>query len=284
MRKNILITGISGNVGNAAYQYLVDQEVNIYAGVRSIEKYEGRYDRVELRKLDMTDRSTYKTALESMDSVFLVRPPALKDVDGIFVPFIQACVVNGIKHIVFLSLIGIEKNPFPPHHKIEKAIVSSGINYTFIRPSFFMQNLVDAHSDEIKYNNEIFIPSGKAKINFIDARDIGEICGRVMLSVDHYNKAYDVTGPEVLTYKDIARKMSVILGRPIIYSKPSMLKFRKAMINKGVEKKFVTVMMMLYLTTRLGMADTMSDDAVEILGRKGKSIDEFINDYIEVWL
>lgn len=56
----------------------------------------------------------------------------------------------GIKHIVFLSLLGVEKNPIVPHAKIEAMIKASGIPYTFLRPSFFMQNLLSQHGDELR--------------------------------------------------------------------------------------------------------------------------------------
>ncbi|MBU3112378.1 NmrA family NAD(P)-binding protein [Clostridium lacusfryxellense] len=99
--------------------------------------------------------------------ILLVRPPQLTDVKGIFNPFIQKCKVNGVKQVIFLSLLGAEKNPFPPHHKIEKAILASGIPYTFIRPSFFMQNLSTTHATDIKERDDLFIPCGKAKISGI---------------------------------------------------------------------------------------------------------------------
>ncbi len=62
-----------------------------------------------------------------------------------------------------------------PHHKIEKIIRELEIPYTFIRPSFFMQNLNTTHQKDIKENHDLFIPAGKSKTSFIDTRDIGEV-------------------------------------------------------------------------------------------------------------
>lgn len=283
MENKILLTGISGNVGSAVVDYLKSVNIKFLAGVRSIEKMEEQDDSIEYIHFDFQDATTYETALQGVKKVFLVRPPQLTDVKGIFIPFIQKCKEVGVKQIVFLSLLGAEKNPFPPHHKIEKAILASGIPYTFIRPSFFMQNLSTTHAVDIKQRNDLFIPSGKAKISFIDTRDIGEIIGRTLAESGHENKAYTVTGSESITYFQVADSMTKILGRKITYSNPHLFKFRKDMIDRGIKKEFATVMMVLYLTTKLGIANQVTDTAEILLKRKPRTIEDFIKDHAEVW-
>jgi uncharacterized protein YbjT (DUF2867 family) len=279
----ILLTGISGNVGSAVVTYLKSESINFIAGARNIEKSRQQDDSIEYIYFDFEVGETYETALQGVKKVFLVRPPQLTDVKGIFIPFIQKCKEAGVEQIVFLSLLGAEKNPFPPHHKIEKAILASGIPYTFIRPSFFMQNLSTTHAKDIKEGNDLFIPSGKAKISFIDTRDIGEIIGRSLSEKGHENKAYSITGSEAITYFQVSDSMTRILGRKITYSNPPLFKFRKDMIARGVKKEFATVMMVLYLTTKLGMANHVTDTAEIILKRKPKTIEEFIKDHVGVW-
>jgi len=283
MEDKILLTGITGNVGSAVVTYLKSQNINFIAGARNIEKSKQQDESIEYVYFDFEVADTYETVLQGVKKVFLVRPPQLTDVKGIFIPFIQNCKEAGVEQIVFLSLLGAEKNPFPPHHKIEKAILASGIPYTFIRPSFFMQNLSTTHAKDIKEGNDLFIPSGKAKISFIDTRDIGEIIGRSLSEKGHENKAYSITGSEAITYFQVADTMTRILGRKVTYSNPSLLKFRKDMIARGVKKEFATVMMVLYFTTKLGMANHVTDTAEIILNRKPKTIEEFIKDHVEVW-
>lgn len=277
----ILLTGITGNVGSAVVDYLKSKDIRFLAGVRNLEKSVKQDASLECIHFDFQDATTFETALLGVKKVFLVRPPQLTDVKGIFKPFIQKCKKAGVKRIVFLSLLGAEKNPFPPHHKIEKAIVASGIPYIFIRPSFFMQNLSTTHAKDIKEHNDLFIPSGKAKISFIDTRDIGEIIGRTLIERGHENKAYTITGSEAITYFQVADSMTKILGRNITYSNPSLFKFRKKMIDRGIKKEFATVMMVLYFTTKLGMANHVTNVAQELLKRKPRSIEDFIKDNVE---
>jgi uncharacterized protein YbjT (DUF2867 family) len=283
MNGKILLTGITGNVGSSVVEYLKEKNIKFLAGVRNIEKSKRRDDSLEYIHFDFEDVATYETALQGVKKVFLVRPPQLTDVKGIFNPFIQKCKANGVKQIIFLSLLGAEKNPFPPHHKIEKAILASGIPYTFIRPSFFMQNLSTTHASDIKERDDLFIPSGKAKISFIDTRDIGEIIGRTLSEHGHENKAYTITGSESITYNQVADIMTKILGRKITYSNPRLFKFRKDMIKRGIKREFATVMMVLYLTTKLGMANHVTKTAEILLKRKPRTIEDFIKDYVYVW-
>lgn len=283
MRGKILLTAVSGNVGSAVAEYLRGENIDFLAGARNIEKNKRQTESIEYIHFDFEDIATYETALQGVEKVFLVRPPQLTDVKGIFIPFIQKCKEAGVKQIVFLSLLGVEKNPFPPHYKIEKAILASGIPYTFIRPSFFMQNISTTHAEDIKVRDDLFIPSGNAKISFIDTRDIGEIIGRTLSEKGHENKAYTITGGQAITYYQVANSMTRILGREITYSNPSLFKFRKTMIYRGVKKEFATVMMVLYLTTKLGMANHVTSTSEMLLKRKPRTIDDFIKDNIDVW-
>lgn len=267
---NILITGISGNVGSAVAKYLDTINIPYIAGVRDPLKYK------KAVALDFENPSTYDNALKGIDSLFLVRPPRLTDIKGIFEPFINACVKNGVKHIVFLSLLGIENNPFPPHYRIEKCIKASGIPHTFIRPSFFMQNLTGQHLEDIVQTNQLFIPCGNAKVSFIDTDDIGEIIGKSLINDLADNHYYTLTGPKAIDYYEVARVMTKVLGRPITYTKPSLWHFRKVMLERGTPKAFVNVMVALYFTTMMGMAKSVTNTAETLLGRPPHDIEIFI--------
>lgn len=278
-----LITGVSGNVGKSVSKYFEVNNIKYIIGVRNPTKVVSTINS-DVRYLDFENQDSFPLALKGVEILFLIRPPQLTDVDSIFKPFIDTCKRSNVKHIVFLSLLGVEKNPFPPHYKIEKIIQKSDINFTFIRPSFFMQNLIQPHGEDIRKFSEIFIPSGNAKISFIDTNDIGEIVGICMTNDIHMNKMYTITGPEAVTYYEVAKQMSKVMNRTITYTNPSLLKFRKTMISRGIKKEFVNVMMLLYLTTKLGLAKQVNNVAEEILGRKPKSIYYFIIENSDLWM
>jgi uncharacterized protein YbjT (DUF2867 family) len=216
--------------------------------------------------------------------VFLVRPPQLGDPKPLL-PFVREAKEAGVRHIVFLSLLGIERNPLPPHYRIEKYVKNSGISYTFLRPSFFMQNLNTIHQGDIRDRGDIFIPAGKAPVSFIDTRDIGEAAAVALTDPEAYaNRAFTLTGGEALTYEEAAALFAEALGRTVTYSDPSAGEFRKVMLRRGLSKDYVNVMIALYFTTKLGLAKKVTSELETLLGRKPTTLRQYIFDYRDCWM
>lgn len=95
--------------------------------------------------------------------------------------------------------------------------MATDMEYTLLRASFFMQNLLEVHRPDIVEHGEIFVPAGNGKTSFVDARDIGEAAAIVLTESGHVNQAYDLTGPEALDYGEVATIFSDVLGRSITY-------------------------------------------------------------------
>ena len=284
--KNVLITGATGNVGFALLKKLNDEEnINIYAAGRSIEKMKKQIDNNSINyvKHDFKDESTYESALANIDTVFLMRPPAISKVKKYIRPFLVKIKEQKINQVVFLSLQGAEKNIIVPHHRVEKYIKNLNIPYTFLRPSFFMQNLSTTHQKEIKENKEIFIPAGKGKTNFIDIRDIAAAARKVILEDGHINKAYELTGPENLDYYEIAEMMSEVLNQKIKYKDPSVFKFFKRKRQEGYSIIHTIVMIGLYSASKYGSVAKKTDDFKQLVGRKAITFKEFVRDHQEKW-
>ncbi|GAA4404769.1 NmrA family NAD(P)-binding protein [Nibrella viscosa] len=289
MSERILITGASGNVGTETINALTTRKTGGYevlAGVRHpAEDRAGVPDSVtDLVRLDFTNPRTFDTALEGIDRVLLVRPPQLADVAKYFAPFVAAMQRAGTKQVVFLSLQGVENNPLTPHAKIETLITEAGLPYTFLRPSFFMQNLSTTHRKEIRERNEIFVPAGKGKTSFIDVRDIGAVAALTLTSTGHINKAYELTGSEALSYYEIADILSDVLDRKITYTDPSIFRFvwRKR-IRENVSLGFVLIMVALYSVAKAGRAAGLTDEIQRLLDRAPIAFRQFAEDYRQVW-
>lgn len=282
----ILITGASGNVGSFVAQYALanGQEITV-AGTHTEKLAKMFTDKAEIAYFDFTDPSTYNTALKNVDRVFIMRPPHLGKPEDLK-PFIDALKEKGgIRLISFLSLIGVENNPVPPHHKIEKYIEQANLPYCHIRPSFFMQNMSGVHAFEIKNFNRIVVPVSNALTSFIDAKDIGEITAKVLSEPElHQNKGYSITGPEAIDYWQVAKILSKELGREIIYAnpKPSFAKNYWIAI-RGMEKEYCNVMGMLYMMTRFGTAKKVTSVFELVMGRKPRTFQQFANKNIGAW-
>ncbi len=281
----ILVTGASGNVGNFIVAELLKLGEQVVAAGTDIKKLENMFGQsVESVYFDFTDKDTYDNALNGVDRVFLMRPPHLGKPEDLY-PFIDSMKSYNIKLVSFLSLMGVEKNTIPPHHKIEKYIEKLGIPYAHIRPGFFMQNLSGIHSVEIRENSEIFVPAGRSKTSFIDAADIGFATATLLHNPEKFkNTAHTITGPEALDYYQIAEILSKILDKKISYKKPGFLRYRSYYINhRGLDKEYVNVTVALYFMTRLGTAKQVANTFFELTGRKPRTFEEFARENISAF-
>lgn len=282
----ILVTGASGNVGRYVAQYALENEQDITVAGTCVEKLSEMFgDKAKVVHFDFTDPNTFCSALEDIDRVFIMRPPHLGKPEDLK-PFIDALKDHsGIKLVSFLSLIGVENNPVPPHHKIEKYIEQANLPYCHIRPSFFMQNISGIHAFEIKHFNRIVVPVKKALTSFIDAEDIGEITAKVLSEPElHQNRGYSITGSEAIDYWEVAKILSKQLGREIIYTnpKPSFAK-KYWILIRGLDKEYSTVMGMLYMMTRLGTAKKVTPVFEQVMGKKAQTFEQFVKKNTNHW-
>ncbi len=284
--KNVLITGATGNVGYELLNKLKGiGNVNIYAAGRDTSKAKDIIDedKINYVKFDFKDKSIYKKVLKDIDTVFLMRPPAISKVKKYIYPFLVKMTEANIKQVVFLSLQSGDKNILVPHYRIERYIAKLDLPHTFLRPSFFMQNLSTTHLKEIKEDNEIYIPAGEGKTNFIDVRDIAEVAKKVILEEGHLEKGYELTGPDNLDYNQIAEIMSNILGKEIEYKNPSIFQFYKRKRNEGYSVLNIIVMIGLYSVTKFGFAAKKTEELKKLLDREPIGFKQFVKDHKEVW-
>ncbi|NMD70917.1 SDR family oxidoreductase [Bacillus sp. DNRA2] len=279
----VLVTGSTGNIGSFVVDHLLKREVKVKAAVTNFERGKQIFNgkNLNLIEFDFKKSDTYKSALAEVDKIFLVRPPQLASPKEDMLPFLKEAKKAGVQHIVFVSLMGVENNPVVPHRKIEGFIRDLGFKYTFLRPSFFMQNLNTTHLDDVVKRNELFMPVGSAKTSFIDTRDIAEVAAICITETEHENMAYTLTGNEAITYFEAADIMTEVLGRNITYCNPRIFEFRRTIMKRGTPKNFANVMTMLYVMTRFGTAEKITETTENLLKRKPITFREYVEDFKE---
>lgn len=283
MTANILVSGALGNVGAEVINELLARGEPVRAGDRAPEEIRRRFGRrVEAAALDFTRPETFAPTFAGIQRVFLMRPPQISNIQKDMVPALEAAQAAGVKHFVFLSLIGIEQNTRVPHYQVEQWLRKSGLDYTFLRCSFFMQNLNTVHRAEIREQNELFVPVGQARTSFIDVRDIGAAAATALTQPGHENKAYDLTGPEALDYHQVAELFSQVLGRPIVYKNPSPAAFFLRQLRSS-KLMFALVTTWLYANTKNGLADRVTGEVKRLTGRDPITMSQYIQDYRAAW-
>jgi uncharacterized protein YbjT (DUF2867 family) len=286
LMNKIIITGATGNVGNEVVNSLIKfgQQNRILVGLRDINKGYEWLDSSHKIKFDFQDPETYYEALKPGNILFLLRPPELADVSKYFKPLIEKAKQLGVKHIVFLSVQGADKMSVIPHHKIERLIIKSEIPYTFLRPSYFMQNFTTILLADLKNKRTIFLPAGNTKFSLVDVRDIGEVAARVIMDPeDHKNKAYELTSGENIGFKEVAEKLSLHLKRPFTYISANLLQFYLTKRKEGMKRAMILVMTLLHFLPRFQKEPRITDCIKAITGRLPYTFDQFIEDHKNVF-
>ena len=273
---NILITGATGNIGWEIIEYFNYTAGNkIFAAVQDVQKNSFTKP-VELRAFDFYDLELVGAAIKDIDIIFLLRPPQIADVENVFKPLVELFTSVGIKHIVFLSVQGAENLPVIPHYKIEKLLRESGIPYMFIRPGYFMQNLTTTLRNDIE-RGEIYLPSKKAKFNWVDATDIGRAIATILEAPEnHRNKAYIITGHEQLAFEEVSEMLARITGKPMCFKSPSLPSFFLRKLREGEHVPMIFVLMMLHFMPRFFKLPPLSDDYKLLTGHQPGTLEEFI--------
>jgi len=280
--KRILVTGATGNIGSEVIHYLseLSSELEIIAGVRSIDKAEHRlsgYPNLSFIQFDFESADTFGSAFGGIDILFLLRPPQISKVEEFFRPLLESAKENGIRNVVFLSVQGAEKSKVIPHNKIERLIQELGFNYIFVRPGYFMQNLTTMLLPEIFESRTITLPSGKAKFNWIDVKNIGEASARLILSFGKYkNKEYEITGKQNRNFSEVTELMAYLTGIEFKYKSINPISFYFKKRKEGIESSFALVITILHFLPRFQKEPEISDNFKKLTGKEPTTLAEFI--------
>ena len=274
MSEPILITGATGNVGAEVVRLLATRGRDVRAAVRNPERLPELPAGAHGVEFDFSRPETFEAALKGVRRVFFMRPPHISDA-SVFDPFLLAMKAADVEQVVFLSLLGVERNPVVPHHAIEKRLKASGLGWTMLRPGFYMQNLSTTHLADIRDRGEIVVPAGMGRTSLIDACDIAHAAVAVLTQPGHVGRGYSLTGSEALTYEECAQQLSQATGRAIRYTRPSGRAFARHMEAQGHDREFVKVMRGIYLVAKLRMAGTVTDELSRLIGRRPTTFAEF---------
>jgi uncharacterized protein YbjT (DUF2867 family) len=274
----LLVTGSTGTVGRYVVSGLRSRGLPVRPAVRDVT---GSQDGDACR-FDFADAGTWTAALEGVDRVFLMRPPAISDITGVIRPFIAELSRRRIRQTVVLSLMGV--NPAMPHYRLERDVTAADLPSTMLRPAFFMQNLETAYRADLVDHDRIRLPAGSAKTSFIDTRDVADVAVAALADPSaHTGRAYTLTGGTALDWNAVASVLSAELGRPIRYEPIGLLTARRELMAAGLPATYVNVQLLIHVVARLGLADRITGDLVSVLGRAPRSLSAYVHDRREAW-
>ena len=280
----ILVTGAGGTLGGELTKRLSSEGVPFRAAYRSAGKLEAARGRgIDAASIDFSRPESLRPALRGVDTMFLLSGN-IPEQTRFEINAVREAVNGGVNRIVKLSVWdagGVAYSFARTHRAVEREIESSNLAWTFLRPNGFMQNLSNFHAAGIKQARAIHLCGTRTPISHIDARDVAAVAATVLISgIGHAGKAYDLSGPEALTYHQIAGKLSRALGRTIACVEVSPADFRKAMVQAGTPDALADAVIDLTRYHVDGRAGRVTTWVKQITGRDPMTFDRFAMDYL----
>jgi uncharacterized protein YbjT (DUF2867 family) len=164
------------------------------------------------------------------------------------------------------------------HAAIEDGIRAAGLGWTFLRPSYFFQNLLPM-AERIR-NGVLPLALGDAKVSFIDARDVGAVAA-VALEGGHEEQAYTLTGPEALTAREVAERLARLYGREIAFPDPPVSAAVEALRARGAPDWLQEHVGQILEITRSGAGAATTSTVKDVTGRPARSLEDFARDHAD---
>lgn len=274
----ILVTGATGTTGGEVVRQLADAGIPARALVRNLSKIDtSALSSIEFVAGDLGNPASLAAAMQGIDALYLnivPGPDALVHIDNA----IAAAKDAGVSTIVKLS--GLNATADSPsaiirmHSEADDHVRASGLNYTILRANSFHQNIL-GQLDGIKANGAFYLPLGDARQSLIDVADIAAAAILAMTTDAHRSQSYDLTGPESLSFADVAASLARAAGKPVTYVPITRDQFEDSLLGLGTPPAAASSVGELFEVFASGIYADVTEDVAKILGRAPRSFDAF---------
>ncbi|SDG87613.1 Uncharacterized conserved protein YbjT, contains NAD(P)-binding and DUF2867 domains [Lentzea fradiae] len=224
--------------------------------------------RSSITKFDWSTPSTWEQAVAGATAVYVVPP----DNPVLLAEFVPVAVKSGVSRLVLLSMRGApEDDPF------EAAVKESGVEWTILRPTWFMQNFDEDLFAEPVQHGELAVPAGDGVHPFIDVVDIAEVAVRALTEDGHTARTYDLSGPEALSFAEMLARIAAVTGKPVRYADADPDEFAASLRKLGYPDEIADLVTMLLVRISTGEEAHLSDGVQRVLGRAPRTFADYLD-------
>ena len=277
----ILVIGATGQVGREVVRQLATAGASLRALVRDPARASHiRLPGVDVVVGDLARTETLEPALAGVERVFLASPadPDQVELQG---NLVHACKRLGVGHIVKISVAGGPDAATQIgrwHWTTEKQIEASGLGFTMLRPSLFMQQTL-RFAPSIASSGSFSLPCGAGEVPVVDCRDVAAVAVKALTGDGHDRRIYDVTGPEALSFEAVAEAIGQAIGKKVSYVHVPPDFARKQMLADGVPRWLADDMLVLFASIREGYGGAPTDTVLRVTGERPRTYLQFARDY-----
>lgn len=274
MSKKILVLGASGTVGRPLVKGLIARGEAVKAASRLGEPVEG----AQGTPFDFGKPQTFDAALDGVNRAYVLMPAGYLNVQALLLPFIQAAASRKVK-VVFQSVIGVDADDSIPYRQVEIALENAGTPYVILRPNWFSDNFHTFWKQGLDHG-QIALPAAEGKTSFIDARDIADSAIAALTSSAFDGKAFNLNGPEALTYAEAAQILSEVVGKPLRYTATSDEAFIEMLKSGGVPADYAAFMASIFYPVRAGWTGAVTEDVATLTGKRPRTLKAYAQDNV----
>ncbi|PYS90100.1 MAG: NAD(P)-dependent oxidoreductase [Acidobacteria bacterium] len=278
----ILATGATGKSGREIVKQLSQAGAQVRALVRDPTKavWLGELPGVEVVQGDLGQPETLDAAFKGIERALLLPAPAPSSVAE-QANFIAAAVRAATPHVVKFSAVGADASAaegFARWHGLgEEQLKASGLAYTILRPALFMQELLNTWGGQ----QTIYLPMGDARQAPVDTRDIAAVAVKTLTEDGHAGRTYEITGPESLTFTEIAAQIADATGREVNYVPITFEQYRQALTQMNLPAWLVEAIIDLYEKLATGVGSEVTNVVREVAGQEPTTFAAFAREHAQ---
>ncbi|MCD0471453.1 NmrA family NAD(P)-binding protein [Flavobacterium sp. JAS] len=261
-KKKILVLGSNGKTGRRVVERLEQVEnIEIRLGSRN-----------EKIPFDWEKPETWEAVLEDIDSVYITFQPdlAIPSAEDSIENFTRLATKLGVQKMVLLSGRGEKEAQL-----CEEMVKQNAKNWTIIQASWFNQNFSESIFLDPILAGVVALPRAEALEPFTDADDIADVVTAVLLDDKHNGQTYELTGPKLLTFKQVIKEIAEVTGRNITFQPLSLEEYNKMLVEYQVPEDHIWLVNYLFEQVLDGRNSTITSDIEKVLGRKAKDFSAY---------
>ena len=222
-------------------------------------------------------------------SALMLLSPALETLGADEQRAITAAQAADVGHVVKLSAwqadsaspVGLVRQ----HGTAEQVLRQSGLPYTIVQGQYFLENLLGA-GPAVAATGRLSLPMGMAVCAPLAATDFGAVLARVLLDGPsaHAGRTYQLTGPALVSFADIAYLLAITTGRAVVYEPLLVAEFRRQLISWGIPAWLAEDLGDVFVSLAGGDAARLTPDVRRVLGRDPQGVADFLTEHRATFL
>ncbi|UIF84725.1 NAD(P)H-binding protein [Cupriavidus sp. UYPR2.512] len=269
----VLVLGGTGKTGRALTARLTA------AGVKARVASRSASSDANVVRFDWNDVATHGPAVSGVDAIYLIAPLLVADPSEQMLELVRRALDAGVRRFILLSSSAIEEG-MPGLGTVHAGLRSMAPEWAVLRPSWFMENFVDPthhHGRSIAENGEIVSAAGSGRIGFVSVNDIAAVAFHALTDRNAHNAAHIITGPQALSYDDVAGVITQLTGNAVRHVAVSTTAAAAHMAKYGVPELFAGFLASLeHEAIRNGSEDRVTDTVLNVTGVAPRSLGDML--------